>query len=68
MSESDCWYEPAARYGHVAAAVEDKLYVWGGWRRDSPVVHDGPAKTALISVVDVLDLEVILKCLASLRT
>ena len=51
-------YEPPPRYAHVAAAVEDKLYVWGGTKRDWPFVHDGPAKTAITSVVDVLDLQV----------
>ena len=50
--------EPAPRFGHVAAAVEQKLYLWGGMRRDLPVVHDSPTKTALTSVVDVLDLQV----------
>ena len=54
-------YEPAARFGHVAAAVGYKLYVWGGSRRDLPAVHDGPAKTTLTSVVDVLDLQVKIK-------
>lgn len=58
MAEGVLCYEPAARWGHVAAAVEDKLYVWGGTRKDSHEVHDGPAKTALTSVVDVLDLQV----------
>ena len=58
MAESGDWHEPAARYGHVAAVVEGKLYAWGGLRRDSPLLHDGPAKTALTSVVDVLDLQV----------
>ena len=50
--------EPAPRFGHVAAAVEQKLYLWGGMRRDLPAVHYGPTKTALTSVVDVLDLQV----------
>ena len=52
------WYEPAPRYAHVAAAVEGKLYVWGGMRRDLPAVHDGPTKTAITSVVDILDPQV----------
>ena len=51
-------YEPAPRYGHVAAAVDGKLYLWGGLRRDLPEIHDGPAKTAITSVVDVLDPQV----------
>jgi len=50
--------EPAPCSGHVAAAVEQKLYLWGGMRRDWLEVHDGPAKTAVTSVVDVLDLQV----------
>ena len=58
MAEGVLFYEPAPRYGHVAAAVEGKLYVWGGMRRDWPFIHDGPAKTAITSVVDVLDLQV----------
>ena len=55
------WYEPAPRYAHVAATVEGRLYVWGGMRRDWPLVHDGPQKTAITSVVDVLDPQVIKK-------
>ena len=58
MTEGVVFYEPPPRYGHVAGAVENKLYVWGGMRRDSPSVHDGPSKRALTSVVDVLDLQV----------
>ena len=58
MAEGVVCYEPAPRYGHVAAAVESKFYVWGGLRRDLPAVHDGPKKTAITSVVDVLDLQV----------
>ena len=52
-------YEPAARTGHVAAAVEDKVYVWGGRRRRLTVVsHDGPDKTDIILKVDILDVKV----------
>ena len=54
-------YEPAARRGHVAAAVEDKVYVWGGRRRRSQfteVSHDGPDKTTIILTVDILDVKV----------
>ena len=58
MAESILWYKPPPRWGHVAAAVEGKLYVWGGYRRDWPAVHDGPTKTAFTSVVDVLDVQV----------
>ena len=52
------WNEPVARFGHLAAAVESKLYVWGGVRSEFPVVHDGPDKIAFASLVDVLDLKV----------
>ena len=54
-------YEPAARYAHVAAAVEDKVYVWGGLRSGfvfTEVSHDGPDKTAIIFKVDILDVKV----------
>ena len=50
-------YAPAARYGHVAAAVEDKVYVWGG-SSVSDVSHDGPDKTDFILTVDILDVKV----------
>ena len=42
--------EPSARWGHVAAGVEGKVYVWGGRRRQN-VSHDGPDKTKIISSV-----------------
>ena len=58
MAKSVLWYEPAPRYAHVAAAIEGKLYVWGGMRRDLPAVHEGPEKTAITSIVDVLDPQV----------
>ena len=51
-------YEPAPRFGHVAAAVEEKVYIWGGLRRDTPEVHDGPSKNAFATMVDVLDTQV----------
>ena len=54
MAEGVVCYEPAPRYAHVAAAVDGKLYVWGGVRRDSPALDD-LEKTTITSVVDVLD-------------
>ena len=51
-------YEPAARQGHVAAAVEDKVYVWGGHNGYTEVSHDGPDKTTIILTVDILDVKV----------
>ena len=50
-------YEPAVRFGHVAAAVEDKVYVWGGGGLYA-VSHDGPDKTDIILKVDILDVKV----------
>ena len=49
---------PAARYSHVAVDIDSKLYVWGGWRKDTPRIHSGQEKTAITSIVDVLDLQV----------
>ena len=45
-------------FGHVAATVDRKLYLWGGLRADTPKHHDSPAKTKFTSVVNVLDIEV----------
>ena len=49
--------EPSARYGHVAAGVEGKVYVWGG-RREIQVSHDGSDKAKIIFSVDILDVKV----------
>ena len=49
--------EPAERRGHVAAAVVDKVYVWGGYR-GLAVSHDGPDKTSITFEVDILDVKV----------
>ena len=57
-AENVLCYELVPRWAHVAAAVEGKLYVWGGRRRAFPAVHDGPTKTAITSTVDVLDPQV----------
>ena len=48
----------AARWGHVAAGVEGKVYVWGGRRRYNKVSHDGPDKTEIIFSVNILDVKV----------
>ena len=50
--------EPSARFGHVAAGVEGKVYVWGGLRLYQGVSHDGPDKAEIISSVDILDVKV----------
>ena len=49
----------SARYGHVAAGVEGKVYVWGGRRRYyDRISHDGPDKAKFIFSVDILDVKV----------
>ena len=48
-------YEPEERPGHVAAAVENKVYVWGGYGAAS---HDDPDKTDFVLKVDILDVKV----------
>ena len=58
MAESVGKYEPAPRWGHLAAAVDHKLYLWGGISSDFPEVHDDQAKNSITSVVNVLDLQV----------
>ena len=51
--------EPSARYGHVAAGVQGKVYVWGGRRAEvRQVSHDGLYKAEIISSVDILDVKV----------
>ena len=50
--------EPSARFGHVAAGVEGKVYVWGDRRSYQEVSHDGPDKAELIFSVDILDVKV----------
>ena len=50
--------EPSARYGHVAAGVQGKVYVWGGCRAEvRQVSHDGLYKAEIISSVDILDVK-----------
>ena len=51
-------YVPEVRHGHVAAAVEDKVYVWGGRIGYTKVSHDGPDKTDFTLKVDILDVKV----------
>ena len=51
--------EPSARFCHIAAGVEGKVYVWGGTRAGvSKVSHDGPDKAEIIFGVDILDVKV----------
>ena len=52
-------FEPVARCGHVAATVENKVYVWGGCSELG--THDpeaGPYMSDIIVKVDILDLKV----------
>ena len=58
MAEGVVCYEPAPSFAHIAAAVEGKLVLWGGFRKDWPEIHDGPTKTSFTSVVDILDIQV----------
>ena len=51
--------EASARFGHVAAGVEGKVYVWSGRRAGvRQVSHDGPDKTEIMFSVDILDVKV----------
>ena len=50
--------EPSARWGHVAAGVEGKVYVWGGRREYDHISHNGPDKAEMIFSVDILDVKV----------
>ena len=51
-------FEPPSRYDHVAAVVNDNIYVWGGWTPDFP--RDKPCgsveKADYLSKIEVLDL------------
>ena len=58
MAGKYMYHEPVVRRGHVAAAVEDKVYVWGGRIGYTKVSHDGPDKTDIILKVDILDVKV----------
>ena len=49
---------PSARWGHVAAGIEGRVYVWGGLRGYDKLSHDGPDKTEIIFSVDILDVKV----------
>ena len=49
---------PSARWGHVAAGVEGKVYVWGGFRGYDKLSHDGTDKAEIIFSVDILDVKV----------
>lgn len=48
-------YKPAPRWGHSAASVNGKLYVWGGCLESLPKAHSSPEKTQLLSYIEVFD-------------
>ena len=47
--------EPAGRYQHNTAVVENQLYLWGGYQRGMPQVHDSAEKRQFYSSVEVFD-------------
>lgn len=49
--------EPVPKYGHATATVNDKVYMWGGWRKGFPEVHSSQEKTSLLSIMEVFDLK-----------
>ena len=50
-------YEPTPRSGHKTVVIGGNLYMWAGWVRGLPQVHDSPEKRAVVSSVDVFHLE-----------
>ena len=51
----DGWREPAGRYGHSIAVVDNQLYLWGGCQNGMPEVHDSAEKLQFLSSVEVFD-------------
>ena len=49
------WREPARRYRHSTAVVDNQLYLWGGHQDGMPVVHDSAEKRQFYSSVEVFD-------------
>ena len=50
-------YQPAPRDGHKTVVIGGNLYLWAGWMRRLPEVHNSPEKRAFVSSVDVFHLE-----------
>lgn len=48
-------YQPTPRWGHSAATINGKLYIWGGCMENLPKVHSSAEKTQLLSIVEVFD-------------
>ena len=51
----DGWREPAGRYNHSTAVVDNQLYLWGGDQHRMPKVHDSAEKRQFLSSVEVFD-------------
>ena len=47
--------EPAGRRDHSTAVVDNQLYLWGGYQRGIPEVHDSAEKRQFFSSVEVFD-------------
>ena len=47
------WREPAGRHNHSTVVVEEEVYLWAGWQRKIPQVHDSAEKRAFLSSVEV---------------
>ena len=47
-------YQPAIGYGHASVLVDEKLYLWAGYRQGyPPYVHSSAEKLRATSYVDV---------------
>ena len=51
----DGWREPAGRYGHSTAVVNNQLYLWGGYQKGMHEVHDSAEKRQFFSIVEAFD-------------
>ena len=51
----DGWREPAGRYDHSTAVVDNQLYLWGGYQNGKHEVHDSAEKCQFFSSVEVFD-------------
>ena len=49
------WREPAGRTEHSTAVVNNQLYLWGGYQKGMPEVHDSAEKRQFSSSVEVFD-------------
>ena len=53
-------YQPTPRWGHSAASINGKLYIWGGCMENLPKVHSSTEKTQMLSAVEVFDPQTLL--------